>query len=52
MSDHDDGDIRVCDCGTTFNTLDDLKDHAKENHLDVYEENLGAKRKTDKHTQL
>ena len=39
--DHDDGDIHACDCGATFDTLDALKDHAKENHPDAYEENFG-----------
>jgi len=39
--DHDGGDIHACDCGATFDTLDELKDHAKENHPDAYEENFG-----------
>ena len=24
--DHDDGDIHACDCGATFDTLDELKE--------------------------
>jgi hypothetical protein len=30
-----------CGCGATFDTLDELKDHAKDNHPDVYEEKFG-----------
>lgn len=41
MTEHDDGDVHACDCGATFDTLDELKDHAKENHPDAYEENFG-----------
>jgi len=28
-------------CGQTFETLDELKDHAEENHPDIYEEKFG-----------
>ena len=35
-----DEDIHACDCGATFDTLDQLKAHAKENHPDAYEENF------------
>ena len=31
-------DEYACKCGETFDTLDKLKDHAKENQPDLYEE--------------
>jgi len=36
-----DDETHACDCGATFDTLDELKEHAKENHPDAYEENFG-----------
>lgn len=33
-----DDDNHACDCGETFDTLDELKSHAKENHPETYEE--------------
>jgi hypothetical protein len=36
-----DDDQHACDCGATFDTLDELKEHAKEEHPDKYEENFG-----------
>lgn len=35
-------DQHACDCGATFDTLDELKEHAKENHPDAYEENFAG----------
>jgi hypothetical protein len=37
MSDDD----HACKCGATFDTLDELKSHAEENHPDLYEEKFG-----------
>jgi hypothetical protein len=34
-------DNHACDCGATFETLEELKEHAKENHPDADEENFG-----------
>ncbi|CCQ32271.1 hypothetical protein HTIA_0120 [Halorhabdus tiamatea SARL4B] len=31
-------DEHACKCGETFDTLDELKAHAEENHPDRYEE--------------
>ncbi len=31
-------DEHACKCGETFDTLNELKTHAKENHPDLYEE--------------
>lgn len=31
-------DVHACDCGATFDTLAELKQHAKENHPDVSED--------------
>jgi len=28
----------TCDCGATFDTLDELKEHAKENHPEQFED--------------
>jgi hypothetical protein len=36
MADED----HVCNCGETFDTLEELKQHAKENHPEAYEENF------------
>lgn len=33
-------ETHACDCGATFDTLDKLKDHAKENHPEAYKENF------------
>lgn len=32
----------VCDCDETFDTLDQLKEHAKDEHPDVYESRYGS----------
>lgn len=31
-------ETHACGCGETFDTLDELKEHAREAHPDVYEE--------------
>lgn len=31
-------ETHTCQCGQTFETLDELKRHAKESHPDLYEE--------------
>lgn len=36
-----DDDTHACDCGETFDTLDELKAHAEENHPEAYEEQFG-----------
>lgn len=36
-----DDDEFACSCGETFDTLDQLKDHAEDNHPDMYEEKFG-----------
>ena len=35
-----DDDVHACNCGATFDTLEELKQHAKESHPDAYEENF------------
>lgn len=32
----------TCKCGETFETLDRLKEHARENHPDLYEEKFSS----------
>ena len=34
-------DEYTCDCGATFEKLEELKSHAKEQHPDIYEEKFG-----------
>jgi len=41
MSDDHDHDEHACNCGATFDTLDELKAHPEEEHPDVYEEKFG-----------
>jgi hypothetical protein len=36
-----DDEEHACKCGETFDTLDELKNHAQENHPDLYEEKFG-----------
>lgn len=33
-------ETHACNCGETFDTLDELKAHAKENHPEAYKENF------------
>lgn len=34
-------ETHACDCGETFETLEALKNHAKEHHPEQYKENFG-----------
>jgi len=36
-----DDEQHACDCGATFDTLDELKAHAKEDHPEKYEAKFG-----------
>jgi len=36
-----DDETHACNCGETFDTLDELEEHVKDSHPDVYEEKFG-----------
>ena len=42
MAQDTDSGEHACGCGAAFDTLEDLKEHAKAEHPDLYEEKFGG----------